>query len=154
MRLATMLIGFVFCAASFEAVCEPEAKTVRVDERAQRIPVLALTDEIHVSSDNTDSWAYVVIRPSGELIFVPYRSSMSRYPEGSKFSSAALVEFANWHATLASRAVLEKTSQDDRLVYFKRFQSDGSTAVFIPAKDASLLQPLFDPFLKPSKTPP
>ncbi len=154
MRLASRLMGFVFCVASFGVSGEPGTEKAQADERAQRIPVLVLTDEIQVSSNSSDSWAYVVIRPSGQLVYVPYRSAKLRLPEGSQSTASATVEFAYWYATLASRSVLEKTSQDDRLVYFMGLQRGVATAVFIPAKDAALLEPLFNPFLKPSKTPP
>jgi hypothetical protein len=151
MRVVTAVIGLVLGAASFGAASEPEANKASL---AQRIPVLLATDAIEVSSNDSDSAAYVVVRLSGQLIFVPYRSAKSKFPDGSQSTAAAVVDFTAWHAKLSQQAVLEKTSPGDRLVYFVRKAGSSSAAVFIPARDAAALQLLFEPFLKPSKTPP
>jgi hypothetical protein len=154
MRNAIVVIGLVCWAAWVAATDESGATKAQRAERALRLPALAATDEIHVSRDSSDSGAYVVIRPSGELIFVTYRSAMNPIPKDSLFTTAVKIDFAHWHAQLSSQAALEKTSPDDKLVYFMGRGSGSGHAVYIPAQKAQDLLPLFAPFLKPSKTPP
>lgn len=102
-----MLMGFVFCLASLEVWSEPGAKKAQRDERAQRIPVLALTDEIHVSSSRF-SGPCIEIHHSGQLVFVPFPSARVKHPEGSQFSAPGVLNFAHWHAMLASRPCWKK----------------------------------------------
>ena len=113
-----------------------------VEERARRIPPLADTVSIELSRTASDSSGYVVIYPSGKLTFVPSRSSIKRHP-GGRSTDDGVVVFSDIYKSITQVAVLEKKSQDDRLVYFERRGSSGTIAVYIPAARTAIAEKIF-----------
>jgi hypothetical protein len=155
MRLANTLIGLIFCATSFGVCGEPGTKKTGLTQREQSIPALAGTSEIHVGVNaNGSGNPYIVIRPSGQLFFVPFQSAKEEFPEGTRSTAAGAVDFAHWHAKLSRLATLQQPMQGAHFVMFVNSKTHSGRGVYIADSHTAALQPLFEPFLKPSKTPP
>lgn len=159
MRFVTVLMGFVFCVASFEAFCQPVTRENRPDELAQAIPPPSVTYEIHVDVNNDgSSGPYVVIRPSGQLFFVPFRSAKEQFPAGTRSTEQGVVDYSAWHAKLARLVTLEEPIRGGiaggRKVFFMNSTTFSGRGVYLDDAHTAILRPLFEPFLKPSNTPP
>jgi hypothetical protein len=117
-----------------------------VNEQSERIPSLTETIDIEVSHSRSDSGAYLVVHASGKLTSVPFRSQIHLPSKKVRTTTDAVVDFSLVYERLAEAAVLNSTSEGDRLVYFIRRNSDHSIAVYIPASQTAVAQSLFEAF--------